>query len=52
MLLVLLVFTAEAFSGKRLALQLSRRIRNHALILLVAVWIIYWGVRLAAECVG
>lgn len=52
MLLCFVVFTAEAISGRRSAIRTSRKIRNQAVVAFAIVWLVYWGVRLAAEFVA
>jgi hypothetical protein len=51
-LLCFLIFTAQAASGMRLAVQPGKRIKSQMFILFAAVWLLYWGVRIAAECLA
>jgi hypothetical protein len=48
-LLFMLIFAAEAISGKKLSLQLSGRMKRHAAMLIAAVWLVYWSARLFGE---
>ena len=48
-LLIAMIFAAEAFSGKRFVLQLSGRTKKHAAALIAIVWFVYWGARLFVE---
>lgn len=52
MLLCFALFTAEAISGRKPVIRADRKIRNRAIVVFAAVWLVYWGVRLAAECVA
>jgi hypothetical protein len=51
MLLGCLVFTAEAISGKAMAIHLGGSVRRQIIAAFAAVWIIYWGVRLVSELI-
>jgi hypothetical protein len=43
------IFAAEAISGKRIPLQLTRKRKTQFLVPLAIVWIVYWGACLIAE---
>ena len=49
MLLCLVSFAAEAISGRRYAPWPGGKIWSWAAAMLVILWFVYWGVRLAAE---
>jgi hypothetical protein len=48
-LLFVLFFAAEAISGRKLALQISGRMKKHAAMLFAVVWLVYWGARFITE---
>jgi hypothetical protein len=52
MLLSLTVFAAEAVSGKKFLLCTGGKIRNRVVGLFAVLWLVYWGVRLVAECIA
>lgn len=51
LLLFLVICSAEAITGKQSAIHISGKIRNQAAVVFATVWLVYWGVRLVAECV-
>jgi hypothetical protein len=52
MLLCFAIFTVEAIGGKRSEICLSRRTKSRTFVIFAIVWIVYWGVRIIAECVA
>lgn len=49
MLLVFLVFAADAIQGKHSKITMDRKFRRYALGMTIIVLLVYWGSRLASE---
>ena len=49
MLLLFILFTAEAISGKRPMMHVGRKIKLQLSCMVALAWIVYWGARLAGE---
>jgi undecaprenyl pyrophosphate phosphatase UppP len=47
-----LVFAAEAISGKKYSICPIGKIRRLVIGMFAIVWLVYWGIRLAAEFVS
>jgi hypothetical protein len=49
LLLVSIVWSIEALSGIRLRLITKTKIKRHAIVVLLIIWLSYWGIRLLTE---
>jgi hypothetical protein len=52
MLLCLVIFSSEAVRGRKLVICAGAKIRNRTLGMFAVAWLVYWGIRLVAECTG
>jgi len=52
MLLIIVSFSIEAFTGIRPPFHPDKKIRRLIIVLFGALWLVYWGARLVAESVA